>query len=218
MDNNLFTWSGKYIAIEGVIGIGKTTLAQLLSDRLGGQLILEIVEENPFLKNFYRDKNKFSFQTQVFFLMNRYSQQEELRQTDLFRRTIISDYLFEKDRIFAYLNLDENELKLYEKLYDYFAKKIIIPDLVIYLQASTEIVMERIRKRGREFEKDMSKEYIDDLNNAYNYFFFHYDTAPLLLVNCNSVDFMENPRDFEELVKEISTMNQGKKYFNPTGK
>jgi deoxyadenosine/deoxycytidine kinase len=218
LENNLFNWSGKYIAIEGVIGIGKTTLAHLLSDRLGGNLILEVVEGNPFLKDFYINRAKYSFQTQIFFLMNRYSQQEELRQTDMFKRTIISDYLFEKDRIFAYLNLDENELKLYEKLYEFFASKITVPDLVIYLQASTEVIMERIRQRGRDFEKEISNDYIENLNNAYNYFFFHYDTAPLLVVSCNSVDFVNNPTDFEELVKEINSMNQGKRYFNPSGK
>ena len=147
-----------YIAIEGVIGVGKTTLAQMLSDQLGARLVLEKFEENPFLPNFYKDPEHYAFQTQIFFLLSRYRQQQELFQQDLFSKGIISDYMFEKDRIFAYLNLDDNELNLYEKVYSILKVKVPKPDLVVYLQASTETLIRRIKLRGRPFEKSITHE------------------------------------------------------------
>lgn len=206
---------GKHIAIEGVIGVGKTSLAGLLTDKVGGKQVLEIVEKNPFLSDFYDDKDKFAFQVQIFFLFSRYHQQEDLMQFDLFKQTVFTDYIFEKDKIFAYLNLSEKEISLYEKIYNLLVKKVPKPDLVIYLQASTEILMERIRKRGREFEKNIPVAYIEELNQAYNYFFFHYDTSPLLVINSNAMDFVNNPADFERILKEIKAISGGKKYFNP---
>ena len=154
----------KYIVIEGAIGSGKTSLAQILSERARARLVLERLEENPFISKFYEDKAKYAFQTQLFFLLNRYSQQRELLQQDLFYDCVICDYLFARDRIFAYLTLDEDELLLYERMYDFLDEAIPKPDLVIYLQTSTDILMERIRRRGRGYEENISEEYMRDLN------------------------------------------------------
>ncbi len=206
-----------YVAIEGVIGAGKTTLAMLLSKTWGAHLKLEVVEENPFLEKFYSDMRGYAFQTQLFFLLSRHKQQLELKQFDLFMERVVSDYLFAKDRIFANLTLDDNELALYTRLADMVERDIPRPEVVVYLQASTEVLMERIRKRGREFERDMSKEYIDALNEAYNYFFFHYDDTPLIVVNTNDIDFVENTSDFEELSKEIEEHVAGTAYYVPIG-
>jgi len=206
---------GKHIAIEGVIGVGKTSLAKMLSEKMNAKVVLEIVEKNPFLSDFYDDRENLAFQTQIFFLFSRYHQQEELMQFDLFKQTVFTDYIFEKDKIFAYLNLTEKELSLYEQIYNLLVKKIPKPDLVIYLQANTEVLMERIKKRGREFEKDISRDYIDELNQAYNYFFFHYEASPLLVINSNAMDFVNRPEDFKKIIKEIDSITGGKKYFNP---
>ncbi|MDD3627481.1 MAG: deoxynucleoside kinase [bacterium] len=206
---------GKHIAIEGVIGVGKTSLATMLSEKMNGKLVLEIVEKNPFLSDFYKDKQKLAFQTQIFFLFSRYHQQEDLMQFDLFKQTVFTDYIFEKDKIFAYLNLSEKEISLYEKIYRLLVKKIPKPDLVVYLQASTDVLLERIKLRGREFEKNIDPSYIDELNQAYNYFFFHYESSPLLVINSNNIDFVHNPADFEKITQEISSISGGKKYFNP---
>ncbi len=206
-----------YVAIEGVIGAGKTTLATLLSKTWGAHLKLEVVEENPFIAKFYSDMRGYAFQTQLFFLLSRHKQQLELKQFDLFMERVVSDYLFAKDRIFANLTLDDNELALYSRLADMVERDIPKPDVVVYLQASTEVLMERIRKRGREFERDMSKEYISALNEAYNYFFFHYDDTPLIVVNTNDIDFVENSSDFEELSKEIEEHAAGTAYYVPIG-
>ncbi len=206
-----------YVAIEGVIGAGKTTLATLLSKAWGAHLKLEVVEENPFLAKFYSDMRGYAFQTQLFFLLSRHKQQLELKQFDLFMERVVSDYLFAKDRIFANLTLDDNELALYTRLADMVERDIPRPDVVVYLQASTEVLMERIHKRGREFERDMSKDYIGALNEAYNYFFFHYDDTPLIVVNTNDIDFVENTSDFEELSKEIEEHTAGTAYYVPIG-
>ncbi len=206
---------GKHIAIEGVIGVGKTSLSTMLSDEQNGKLVLEIVEKNPFLSDFYKDKENLAFQTQIFFLFSRYHQQEELMQFDLFKQTVFTDYIFEKDKIFAYLNLSEKEISLYEKIYNLLVKKVPKPDLVVYLQASTEVLMERIKRRGREFERNIEVNYIEELNQAYNYFFFHYESSPLLVINSNSLDFVHRPEDFKKIFKEIQNITGGKKYFNP---
>ena len=205
-----------YIAIEGVIGAGKTTLAHMLSERLSARLILENFEENPFLQKFYEDPEHYAFQTQIYFLLSRYKQQQELYQTDLFHKHIVSDYIFEKDKIFAYLTLRDDELKLYENLLSAIEKTVPQPDLVIYLQSSVDRLMENIRKRGREIEKKMSKEYIIELNEAYNYFFFRYKSSPLLIVKSTEIDFVNNNDHFEDLLTQILRPNKAPvEYYNP---
>jgi deoxyguanosine kinase len=207
----------RYIAVEGVIGVGKTTLAGMLSERLGARVVLEKFEENPFLEKFYRDPEHYAFQTQIFFLLSRYRQQQELFQADLFQKIVISDYLFEKDKIFAYLNLQDDELRLYETLVSQLEKNIPTPDLVIYLQSSVERLMANIKKRARAIEEPISEEYIRNLNEAYNYFFFRYKAAPLLIVNATQLDFVDNRKDFEELLAQIlRPQRSAVEYYNPT--
>jgi deoxyadenosine/deoxycytidine kinase len=208
----------RYLVIEGVIGAGKTSLARMLSDRLKAQLVLEEVEDNPFLKDFYRDRARFAFQTQMHFLFSRYQQQRNLRQTDLFSDKLVADYLFQKDRIFASLNLVDKELGLYERLVGWLELDVVKPDVVVYLQASTETLMERITRRNRSFEKDMDKAYIERLNDAYNHYFFHYIETPLLVVNTNRIDFVNQPDDFEDLLKRILSHRQGTMYYTPLEK
>lgn len=205
----------RYIAVEGVIGVGKTSLSKLLTDRLKAQLVLEEVEENPFLKDFYKDRARYAFQTQMHFLFSRYQQQRSLRQTELFSERLVADYLFQKDRIFAGLNLSDRELALYEKLVVWLELDVVKPDVVVYLQASSDVLMERIGRRGRPFEKDMDRDYIRQLNEAYNHFFFHYVDAPLLVVNTNAIDFVNNADDFEDLLERIVSHRQGTVYYAP---
>jgi deoxyadenosine/deoxycytidine kinase len=202
-----------YIAIEGVIGVGKTTLAKILAERLGGQLQMEEVEENPFLAKFYDDMRGYAFQTQIFFLLSRYRQQIELTQASLFAQKVVSDYIFAKDRIFAYINLNDDELMLYEKLVKILEKDIARPDIVVYLQASTDVLMERIRKRGRPFEKSMPQDYIEMLNRAYNHFFFHYDDTPLVMVNTDSLDLPRCETHIEKLIEVTNTHKSGTVYY-----
>jgi deoxyadenosine/deoxycytidine kinase len=208
----------RYLVIEGVIGAGKTSLSRMLSDRLGSQLVLEEVEENPFLKDFYRDRDRYAFQTQMHFLFSRYQQQRNLRQTDLFSDKLVADYLFQKDRIFASLNLVDKELGLYERLVGWLELDVVKPDVVVYLQASTETLMERITRRNRSFEKDMDRAYIERLNDAYNHHFFHYTETPLLVVNTNRIDFVNQPDDFADLLKRILSHRQGTMYYTPLEK
>jgi deoxyguanosine kinase len=206
----------RYIAVEGVIGVGKTTLAQMLCERLGARVVLEKFEENPFLEKFYKDPEHYAFQTQIFFLLSRYRQQQELFQADLFQRVTVSDYMFEKDKIFAYLNLQDDELRLYETLVSQLEKNIPAPDLVVYLQSSVERLMSNIRKRARSIEEPISEEYIRNLNEAYNYFFFRYKAAPLLIVNATQIDFVNNRKDFEELLAQIvRPQRSAVEYYNP---
>jgi deoxyguanosine kinase len=209
----------RYVVVEGVIGVGKTSLAKMLSERLQAQLVLEEVEENPFLKDFYRDRARFAFQTQMHFLFSRYQQQRNLKQTELFSsERMVSDYLFQKDRIFASLNLSDKELALYEKLVGWLELDVMRPDVVVYLQAAPDTLMERIGRRGRPFEKDMERDYIRQLVEAYNYFFFHYTDVPLLVVNTNGIDFVNNPDDFEDLETRILSHRQGTVYYAPLEK
>jgi deoxyadenosine/deoxycytidine kinase len=206
----------RYIAIEGVIGAGKTTLAAMLGETIGANVVLEQFEENPFLKDFYQDPDRFAFQTQIFFLLSRYKQQRDLFQADLFHRFLVTDYIFEKDKIFAYLNLETDELRLYETLVNSIAHNVPAPDLVVYLQSSVPVLLERVRKRGRAFEKDMAEDYIRDLNEAYNYFFFRYKATPLLIVNSVDIDFVNKKEHYEDLVREIFRPNRtGVEYYNP---
>jgi deoxyadenosine/deoxycytidine kinase len=206
----------RYIAVEGVIGVGKTTLAQMLCERLRARVVLEKFEENPFLEKFYKDPDRYAFQTQIFFLLSRYRQQQELFQADLFQKVIVSDYMFEKDKIFAYLNLQDDELRLYETLVSQLEKNIPTPDLVVYLQSSVERLMANIRNRARSIEEPISEEYIRNLNEAYNYFFFRYKAAPLLIVNATQIDFVNNRKDFEELLAQIvRPQRSAVEYYNP---
>ena len=204
-----------HVAIEGSIGVGKTSLAKLLSDRLGAQLVLEEFEENPFLADFYREPERFSFQTQLFFLLSRYRQQIDLQQTDLFYSCVITDYMFAKDRLFASLNLNDKEISLYDKVASLLEKNIAFPNLVIFLQSDTERLMANISHRGREYEKQMNWKYIEALNQIYNEYFFRYDQSPLMIINTNDIDFVNNEEDLEEVLTFIRTPVQGVKYYNP---
>ena len=205
----------RYIVVEGVIGVGKTSLTKLLATRTEGRLNLEVVEENPFLSRFYQDRAAYAFQTQIFFLLSRFRQQQELFQHELFSSILLSDYLFAKDRIFANLNLSEDELALYNQLATILEQRVLKPDLVIYLQARTEILQQRVQWRGRAFEQDMEPEYLDALNGAYSYFFHHYKDSPLLVVNTDNLDFVNVPRDFELLYEQIQEKFTGTRYFAP---
>jgi deoxyadenosine/deoxycytidine kinase len=206
----------RHIAIEGVIGAGKTTFAQMLSERLGARLVLERFEENPFLPKFYEDPEHYAFQTQIFFLLSRYKQQQDLFQADLFHDFLLSDYIFEKDKIFAYLTLADEELKLYETLLGAIERNIPTPDLVVYLQCSVERLMDNIRHRARKMEENISEDYIRDLNEAYNYYFFRYRATPLLIVKATDIDFVGNKDDFEDLLTQILRPNKAPvEYYNP---
>ena len=204
-----------HIAIEGTIGVGKTSLAGILGDRLEAKLILEEFEENPFLVEFYKDSDRFAFQTQLFFLLSRYRQQQQLQQTDLFTKTLISDYMFVKDRLFAALNLDDKEMSLYNTVARILEKNVASPDMVIFLQSDTDRLMQNIKLRGREYEKLIDWKYIDALNQMYNEYFFRYDDSPLLIINTNDIDFVNNKDDLEEIIEFIRTPGEGTRYFNP---
>ena len=206
----------QYVAIEGTIGVGKTSLANLFSEKLGAKLILEAFEDNPFLTDFYEDPESNAFQTQLWFLLQRYQQQQELRQVDMFQHLVVTDYMFVKDRLFAALNLNEKEMSLYDSVAKMMEKNIIHPDLVIFLQADTETLMKNISKRGRDFEKNMSVDYIDALNQVYNEYFFRYQETPLIIINTNNIDFVQNPGDLEEMIGYIRQPISGTKFFNPS--
>lgn len=206
----------RYIVIEGVIGAGKTTLAQILSKQLNSRLILENFNENPFLERFYTDKKRYAFQTQIYFTLSRYRQQQEISQIDLFQNTVISDYIFDKDKIFAYLNLQDDELKLYEALISNLEKNIQPPDLVVYLQSNVTRLMKNIQQRARSFESPITEKYITQLSEAYNYYFFRYKAAPLLVVNTSDIDFVNNKKDLKLLVEAITSPRKtAVEYFNP---
>jgi deoxyguanosine kinase len=192
-----------FIAIEGVIGAGKTTLAQLLAERNNARAILEQFEENPFLPKFYENKKRYAFQTQLAFLASRFKQQEKMTSRDLFDQFVISDYIFEKDRIFARLNLDDDELALYDNIYGIMTGISAKPDLVIYLQSSVERLMENIESRGRDYERHITPGYLQELIDAYNQFFYHYDKAPLMIINASKIDFVNNPNHLAYLEEQI---------------
>lgn len=208
----------RFIAIEGVIGAGKTTLADMLSKTIGASCILEEFEQNPFLEEFYEDPDRFAFQTQIFFLLSRFKQLQELRQVDLFRQRIVSDYIFAKDRIFATLNLSEKEMKLYDGIARLMEREIPVPDLVIYLQSSTEHLLENIRKRARPMERSIKPDYINGLNELYNKFFFHYNRTPLLVINTNEIDFQHSESDYQDILVEINQHVAGTRYYIPKKK
>lgn len=206
-----------YIAVEGVIGAGKTSLAGMLANRLNAKLILESFEENPYLEKFYKDPDAYAFRTQIFFLLERYNQLQQLHQKELFESYIISDYIFEKDKIFAYLNLNDNELKLYQHLVENLDRNIVSPDLVVYLQSPVSRLMANIRKRSRDFEKEITEQYIENLNEAYNYFFSRFKNSRVMIVNCEEIDFVNNGDDFENLISEIFKTDRAPiEYYNPS--
>ncbi len=206
-----------YLAVEGPIGVGKTSLAKLLAQRLQARAILESAEENPFLKEFYRDMRRHALQTQLYFLLTRYRQQRELQQFDLFRQRLVSDYLFSRDRIFAYLTLDDHELALYEKIHSLLEIRIPKPDFVIYLQADVEALYKRIAIRGRAYERDIPRSYLEDMVQAYNHYFFHYTETPLLVVNTSEIDFVRRKGDLDDLITQVQSMRRGTQYYVPLG-
>ena len=205
-----------YIAIEGPIGVGKTSLAEIIADKLNTRKVLEDFEENPFLDNFYDNIEEYAFQTQMFFLLQRYNQQQEIKQLDVMQKGVVTDYMFDKDRLFASFTLSEPEMELYSRVSDILEQDIIKPDLVVYLQADTPLLMQYIKKRGRDLEKGVTSDYIDLVNQRYQEFFVNYEDTPLLIINTNNIDFVENPRDLDELLGIIQKPVQGTKYFNPS--
>jgi len=207
----------RYITVEGPIGVGKTSLVQLLGEYFNAHTVLETVEDNPFLKEFYRNRERYAFQTEMFFLLSRYRQQMSLSQYNLFNRVTITDYIFDRNRIFAYINLNNDEIRLYEDVYSILRNKIPKPDLLIYLQADIDTLKKRINMRGRAFEKNISDEYLDGVNKAFNNYFFHYTQSPILIVNANDINFVERKEDLKDLIKKILSHKKGREYYSPLG-
>jgi len=204
----------RHLAIDGPIGVGKTSLVEMLSRRFHGTKILEDVD-NPFLPDFYKKKKGSAFQTQLFFLLSRYQQQQEIAQIDLFSTLVVADYHFPKDKIFACLNLDDSELLIYDRLYTLLAESVRKPDAVIYLQGSLETCLKRIKKKKGNLEKSVTPEYLAQLIEAYNYYFYHYDETPLLVVDTNEIDFVNRPGDFDDLVAQIQKVKKRVQYYVP---
>ncbi len=206
-----------YIAIEGVIGAGKTSLCNLLAQRYNAKVVLEEFEENPFLPKFYEDRKHYAFQTQLAFLASRFQQQDKLTSRDLFHEMVISDYIFDKDRIFARLNLEDDELALYDKIYHIMSGIAAKPDLLIYLQSSIDRLLDNIRIRGRSYERDIDPNYLRDLNDAYNHFFHHYDKSPILIINATEIDFVNNDDHLSYIEQTIfnEPLRGNRIYINP---
>jgi len=199
----------KYIAVDGPIGAGKTTLATMLAEEMGAHMCLEPAEKNPFLSEFYKDRKRNAFKTQLYFLLNRYQQQLELRQLDLFSETFISDYTFAKDAIFAKINLSEDEQVLYNTVFNLLQERLPKPDLVIYLRADSKVLLQRINKRGFEYERPINESYLDNLTESYNKHFLNYDQTPLLVVDTTKQNYIENPEDFTNLKRAILSHRGG---------
>lgn len=206
-----------FIAIEGVIGAGKTSLSRLLSQRHNARLVLEEFEDNPFLPKFYEDRARYAFQTQLAFLASRFHQQKSMTSRDLFSDFLISDYLFDKDRIFARLNLSDDELALYDRIYGIMSTIAAKPDLVIFIQCSVDRLLQNIAKRGRSYEKDIAPEYLEELNEAYNHFFHHYDRSPLLVINASEIDFVNNEDHLRYIEEQVfrTPLRSQKTYISP---
>jgi len=207
-----------YIAIEGPIGVDKTMIVERLAAKLDANKVLEDWATNPFLRPFYDGRPGAAFQTELFFLLSRYRQQQELQQRQLFAQATLSDYVFEKSRLFAYLNLDDSELLIYDKLYALLSEAVPRPDLVVFLQAPTEVLVKRVRTRGRPEETSLSEEYLAEVNRAYNHYFFHYSQTPLLVVNTADVDLVNDAADLDDLLKQIRGMGKGTQYYVPRSK
>ena len=204
-----------HIVVEGPIGVGKTSLARRLVTTFNGEPLLEGADDNPFLERFYQDPRRAALPTQMYFLLQRARQIQALRQTDLFKSTFVSDFLLEKDRLFARLNLADDEFQLYEMMYASLAMNAPVPDLVIYLQAPVEVLLARVRKRGATYERPMEMSYLKRISDAYADFFYRYDAAPLLIVNAADIDLVSNDRDYQQLVEHMRTIRVGRHYFNP---
>lgn len=193
----------EFIAVEGVIGVGKTSLAKLLTERHNARLVLEQFADNPFLPKFYQDRERYAFPTQMAFLASRFKQQQNMLSKDLFQHMTVSDYIFEKDRIFARLNLDDDELALYDSIFNIMAGISAQPDLVIYLQSSVDRLLENIRQRDRDYERYITRSYLQDLSDAYNHFFYHYNKSPLIIINTSEIDFVSNAKHLDYIEEQI---------------
>lgn len=204
-----------YVAVEGAIGAGKSTLARMLAERVGGRLVLEEFEENPFLGTFYQDRDRWAFQTQLAFLANRFKQQKALAARDLFHRHLVADYTFDKDRIFAHVTLSGDELQLYQTLYGIMEPSAPVPDLVVYLRSSVDRLVHNVALRGRSYEAGMDPAYLAELSEAYDRYFFHYRKSRLLIVDASRIDFVRKPNTFDELVRQMASVKGGTAYFNP---
>jgi len=207
----------RYIVVEGPIGVGKTTLARILADEQQARLVLEQVEDNPFLRRFYESPEKYAFQAQLFFLLTRFRQQQDLAQQELFRQSLVADYLFAKDQLFAQISLDADELVLYRQLFHMLGARLPKPDLVVYLQARPDVLLARLRKRSRDYERYITPEYVRRIAEAYKDFFFHYEETPLLVVNCSEIDFVAHSEETADLMREIREMGQGVQHYIPLG-
>lgn len=205
----------RYVVVEGPIGVGKTSLARRLAKSFGSELVLEQGDENPFLERFYRNPRAAAFQTQLYFLFQRARQIQDLRQADLFERVRVADYLLDKDRLFARLTLDDEEFALYEQVYERLAIDAPVPDLVVYLQAPVEILLERIARRGIQYEQIIERRYLERLVESYSRFFLEYDAAPVLMVNASEIDLVGSDADYASLLREVARARKGRHYFNP---
>jgi len=205
----------RYVVVEGPIGVGKTSLTRRLAKSFGSELVLEQGDENPFLERFYRNPRAAAFQTQLYFLFQRARQIQDLRQADLFERVRVADYLLDKDRLFARLTLDDEEFALYEQVYERLAIDAPVPDLVVYLQAPVEILLERIARRGIQYEQVIERRYLERLVESYSRFFLEYDVAPVLIVNASEIDLVGSDADYASLLREVARARKGRHYFNP---
>jgi deoxyadenosine/deoxycytidine kinase len=208
----------RYLVVEGPIGVGKTSLAQLLAETLGAELLLERAEENPFLERFYRDPKHAALPTQLSFLFQRARQLQQLRQGDIFTPTRVADFMLEKDRLFAQLNLDDDEFSLYEQVYQHLTLDAPVPDLVVYLQAPVDVLLRRILRRGAAYEHYIQREYLERVAQAYAHFFHYYNRSPLLIVNASDINLVDSEADYGELVREIRRVRSGRHYFNPVAR
>ncbi|HEY7163872.1 MAG TPA: deoxynucleoside kinase [Candidatus Binatia bacterium] len=207
----------RYIVVEGPIGVGKTSLAKILANEFQARTLFERVEENPFLPKFYKARETYAFQNQTFFLLSRYQQQMELAQQDLFNQSTVADYLFAKDNIFATLTLSTEELKLYQQIYGLLNARVAKPDLVVYLQARPEVLYKRLKKRDKKYERSVTFEYLSEVAQAFNQFFFRYEETPLLVVNTSEIDFVASSKDLADLIREINKMGSGTQHYIPLG-